>query len=126
MGLRAAFMVNTVVGLVFGVGFALVPGLVLSIFGIKYDNGTIYVGQVLGATLIALSTITWFAKESSDWKLVRAILAGLLIFEVIGLVATVLAVLGGVTNALGWFIVLVLVTQALPRIYFLFVKPVGK
>ena len=126
MGLRAAFMMNTVVGLVFGVGFSLVPGLVLSIFGIKYDNGTIYVGQVLGATLIALSTVTWFAKESSDWKLVRAILAGLLIFEVIGLVATVLAVLGGVTNALGWFIVLVLLTQALPRVYFLFVKPVGE
>lgn len=124
MGLRTAFMVNTIVGFVFGVGFVLVPGLVLSIFGVAYDHGTILVGQLFGGALIALSVITWFARESSESRLVRAILMGLLSFDVIGVVVSVLAVLGGVMNALGWFIVAIFIFEALPRIYFLVVKPV--
>ena len=125
MGLRAAFMVDTILGLVFGVGFVVAPGVLLSIFGVEYDVGTLYVGQLLGAAFIALTVIVWFARESSDWRLVRAILMGLLIFDVIGVVVSVVAVLGGVMNELGWLVVAVLLLPGLGKIYFLFVKRVS-
>ena len=126
MGLRTAFMVDTILGVLFGVGFVVVPGLVLSIFGVTYDHGTILVGQLFGAALIALTVIVWFAKDSSDSRLVRAVLMGLLAFDVIGVVVSVLAVLGGVMNALGWIVVAAFLLPGLGKLYFLFVKPVGE
>ena len=126
MGLRTAFMVDTILGVLFGVGFVVVPGVLLSIFGVAGDPGTILVGQLFGAALIALTVIVWFAKDSSDSRLVRAVLMGLLVFDVIGVVVSVLAVLGGVINSLGWIVVASFLLPALGKIYFLFVKPVSE
>ena len=123
MGVRTAFMVDTILGLVFGIGFVVAPGALLSIFGIAYDVGTLYVGQLLGAAFIALTVIVWFARDSSDTRLVRAVMMGLLVFDVIGVVVSVAAVLGGVMNELGWLVVAVLALPALGKLYLLLMKP---
>ena len=125
MGLRTALTVDTILGVVFGVGFVLAPGALLSFFGIAYDVGTMYVGQMLGAAFLALSVITWFARESSDSRLVRAVLIGLLVFDVIGVIVSVVTVLGGIMNEVGWLIVALLVLPALGKIYLLFARRVG-
>jgi len=123
MNIRAMLTVNTLLGLFFGIGFLLLPGFVLPTFGMSANPATMLMTQLLGAALIGLSVAVWLVKDGSLTPQVRAIVIGLLIFNVLGFIVSLLAVLTGVTNAVGWILPAAFLIEALPRVYFLFVRP---
>ena len=123
MNIRTALTINTVMDLLFGIGFLLLPGFLLQLFGMSSAPEIAFIAQLLGAALIGIALIVWLVRDSGYSPPVRAILIGLLIFNVLGFTVSLLAVLTGVMNAVGWIIPAAFLLEALPRVYFLFINP---
>lgn len=123
MKLSYLLIFNAVVALIFGICFVLVPATVLSIYGITPNPGVSLAGQFFGVALIGIGLVTWLARNVVDSTARRAIILGLLISDVVGVIVAVLGTLSGVTNAVGWSTVGIYLLLALGYAYFQFMKP---
>lgn len=123
MNIRVLMIVNTFVAGLFGIGFVLIPGQLLSQYGITTDAALALIGQLLGATFIGFAVLTWAARNTTDSEARRAIILALFVGDVIGFIVALIAQLGGVVNALGWSTVAIYLLLAFGWGYFLFTKP---
>ena len=120
----STFMViYAVVSAAFGLGFVLMPGQILPIYGVEPDAALRLIGQFFGAVLISLALLTWLVRNLSDSDTRRAIVLALFVGETIGFILALLGQLKGVFNALGWSVVVVYLFFALGLAYFQFSKP---
>ena len=125
MKLRTLMVINAIAAAVFGVSFVLWPGQVLSQYGHSADAALEYVGQLVGAALIAFAVLTWSARSAPDSVARRAILLAMFIGDATAFIVALIAQLGGVENELGWSTVSIYLLLALGFGYFRFVKPAG-
>jgi uncharacterized membrane protein len=120
----STFMViYAIVSAAFGLGFVLMPGQILPIYGVEPDAALRLIGQFFGAVLISLALLTWLVRNLSDSDTRRAIVLALFVGETIGFILALLGQLKGVFNALGWSVVVVYLFFALGLAYFQFSKP---
>ena len=120
----STFMViYAVISAAFGLGFVLMPGQILPIYGVEPDAALRLIGQFFGAVLISLALLTWLVRNLSDSDTRRAIVLALFVGETIGFILALLGQLKGVFNALGWSVVVVYLFFALGLAYFQFSKP---
>ena len=66
MTLRTLMVINAVVACVFGVAFVLLPWLVYSLYGVESSEQLNYVGQLFGATLLAIALISWPMRNVTE------------------------------------------------------------
>ena len=66
MKLSTLMLVNALVAAVFGVGFIVVPGQVMSAYGPEVTPQLEYVTRLFGAALLAFAILTWTARNSPD------------------------------------------------------------
>lgn len=123
MKLSNLLVINTIVALLYGISFVLVPATVLSIYGVTQGPAVELLGQYFGVALIGIGLLTWFARNVADSEAQRAIILALLISDVIGVIVSVLGTVSGVMNVVGWSAVGIYVLLALGFGYFQFVKP---
>jgi hypothetical protein len=116
-------VIKAIVCLVFGIPLLLVPGLLLSFYGITLGPGGVFMARVYGASLLGNLMLTWFARNAEDSEARRAIVLDLFIYDAIGFVVALLVQLSGLMNVLGWSIVAIYLLLALGYGYFQFVKP---
>src|SRR5262245_33314650 len=96
MKLRYVFILNAVVALIFAVGLLLAPKTMLGIFGLSVGGGVTanasvnFVTQLLGATLIGLGLLSWFAGGMTDAGARRSVVTSFFVFEVVGFALTLL------------------------------------
>ncbi len=122
MNLRNLFILSAVVGLVFGLGFLIFPDQLLQLYGVELSEAGLYVGRLMGAVFIGVGVITWQARYSNDSLARRAIVAGLFIDFLLGLVVSVMMMFSGLVNALGWSTVIIYLFFTLGYGYFQFIK----
>ena len=123
MKLSYLLIFNAVVALIYGICFVLVPATVSSIYGMTPNPGISLTGQFFGVALIGIGLVTWLARNVVDSTAQRAIILGLLISDVVGVIVAVLGTLSGVMNAVGWSAVGIYLLLALGYAYFQFIKP---
>jgi hypothetical protein len=102
MNIKALFVVHSIIALVFGVAFVLVPAQVASIYGATVTSGGIFIGRMFGSSLLTFAAILWLARDSQDSAARRALVLGFFITFIIGAIVAAQGVLTGVVNALGW------------------------
>ena len=102
MRLNILMVINAVVAGVFGAAFVLIPGQVVSWYGVTADVQLVYVARLFGAALITFAVITWMARNAAASDARQAVVAGLAVGDIVGFVVALLAQLGGVVNSLGW------------------------
>jgi len=122
MKLNALMVVSAVVAGVFGLAFVLVPGQLVSLYGITADAPLRYIAQLFGAALLALAVAAWQARNATDTG-VRALVLGFAIGDTAGVVVALLGQLAGVVNALGWSTVVIYLFLALGFWYFALQRP---
>jgi len=122
MNLRNLFILSAVVGLVFGLGFLIFPDQLLQLYGVELSEAGLYVGRLMGAVFIGVGVITWQARYSNDSLARRAIVAGLFIDFLLGLVVSVMMMFSGLVIALGWSTVIIYLFFTLGYGYFQFIK----
>jgi hypothetical protein len=84
--------------------------------------GTV-IPQLFGAALIGYAVVNWFARNAKGDEALRAIILANLVADTVGFIVALLGQLSGLTNALGWFTVVIYLLLALGFGYFQFVKP---
>lgn len=107
MTFRTLLVIKAIVCLVFAVPFLLAPSLLLRLLGATVCAGGLFTAREYGAALIGTFLLTWFAKRVTANDAKGAVLLDLLVYDAIGVVISLAAVLGGVLNALGWGVVVV-------------------
>ena len=123
MKLSTLMVVNALVAAIFGVGFVVVPGQLMSLYGPEVSPQLVYVARLFGAALLGFAVLTWTAKNAPDSDTRRAILLALFVGDGIGFVVALIGQIGGVMNALGWSTVVIYLLLAIGFGYFCFAQP---
>lgn len=123
MKLHTVMVINAIAGIVFGLGFIVVPAQTLSLYGHAPTAILSYMAQLLGTALLSFGLLTWAARNSHDSEARRAILLALAVGYTIGFVLALIAQIRGVENFLGWSTVATYLLLALAFGYFRFAKP---
>jgi hypothetical protein len=119
MTFRTLLVIKAVVCLVFGVFLLAAPGSLFGILGGTLNPGGRFTAREYGAAMIGTLLLTWLAKDVQARDARRAILLDLLVYDAIGVVITVAAVLSGVLGMLGWGVVVVYLFFAIASGYVL-------
>jgi len=122
MKLRTLMIINTIVAIVFGLSFIIIPTQVYSLYDITADEQLIYMARLFGTALIGFGILTWMARNATDSDARKAIVLALFIADSIGFVVALLGQLSNVVNALGWSTVAIYLLLALGFGYFQFFK----
>lgn len=123
MNFKSFMFVYALVSILFGLGFVLAPGFVLSIYGVETGLAFRYIGQLFGAALVSLAVLAWSLGRAPASETRRGGVLALLVGEVLGLVLAVIGQLAGALNVLGWSVVAVYLLLAAGLAYFYFIKP---
>ena len=116
-------VLNAVFGLIFGIGFVLIPTTVVNLYGVTPGPAVNLVGQFFGVELIAVGLLSWLARNVMDSEAQGAITLAFLVSNVIGLIISIIGTLSGVLNTFGWSAVVIYLVLSLGYAYFQFMKP---
>lgn len=122
MKLKTLLVIKAVICLCLGLPILFVPGFVYSIFGITLAVGGIFAAREYGASLLGNLMLTWFARNSQESDARWAIVLALFVYDAIGFIISLIAVLAGTLNPLGWVVVAIYLFLALGFGYFLIPK----
>lgn len=119
MNVRTFLKVSAVCTLLFGAAMSLIPGWLMGLYGIGLDGGGLYLARLLGTSWLGFAAFTWLSTGLAGAQLRAAVLPSLCIFFGLGALALLYGPLAGVTNVLGWAIVLVSAVFFAGHAYFL-------
>jgi ABC-type transport system involved in multi-copper enzyme maturation permease subunit len=126
MTLRNFLMVAAILGFVFGLGFVIMPQVVLGLYGVTVEPAGLFLTQLLGAALLGYGVLNWLASSlNENAPGMRPILLSGLAANGVAAVLSLFAQIGGQTgaNALGWSTVVIYLLLALGFAYFAFMRP---
>lgn len=124
MKLSTFLLVKAIICIVFGIGFAVVPAAVGSIYAITPDPDGLIMTRFFGATFLGIGLILW-SSRNTEWDVLKGITLSLCIADTVGFIAALLGQLSGNVNAMGWINVALWLIFALGLGYFYFLKPVN-
>ena len=122
MKLGNLLMAGAVVTLIFGLSLVLIPGTLLSLYGITVNEAGILLARLFGAAFLGFTVLNWSARYAADDQVLRGIVLANLIMDAIGFIVTLLGQVAGLANALGWSSVALYLLFGLGFAYFQFVK----
>lgn len=105
MNLRLLLTINAIVALAHGIGFILLPALLLSFYQIAGNVGAEFMGQLFGAQLLVVAVITWKARDFQSLDATMAVVLANLVADAVGTALSARAVLTGVSGIMGWLAV---------------------
>ena len=124
MNLKTLMIIKAIVCIVLGMILLFVPGFLYSLFGASLNDAGMFAGREYGAALIGGFLLTWYARNAAESQARRAIILDLFIYDAIGAVISLIAILSGVLNPLGWAVFALYLLLAIGFGYFWFLKPV--
>ena len=126
MTFKNLMVIKALVCLGFGILLLAIPDKLLSIFGATLGEAGMFTAREYGASLFGNLFLCWFAKSAGESDARRAIILALFVYDLIAFVMTVITVISGVLNPLGWSIVFIYLFFTLGFGYFLVKPPVVK
>ena len=114
--------IAAVVGLVFGLGFLILPDQLMSAYGVDLGEAGSWVARYLGSAFIGIGVLTLLARNAGKSEALDAILTGSFVLAITGLIVAFLDGINGVSNSLTWFTVVIYVYLTVGFGYFRFMK----
>jgi hypothetical protein len=74
----------------------------MSLYGATLDASGAFMAQLFGAAFILLGLLLWLMRNTSEASTVKAFSISLFFGDAVGFVVSLMAVLNGVVNGLGW------------------------
>lgn len=99
--MNAVLSATGLLALLFGAGQLLIPGLLLSIFGVRLDVNADLFARALGGAYLGYAVVNWQARAGEP-RMQRAVVLADLIVAASGLVISLFAIALGNGNALMW------------------------
>jgi len=113
--------IKAIVSLAFGIALALLPVVLMGLYGVTLDPAGAFMARLVGACLIGIGLICWLGKSVAD-DAQRAITLALFIGDTVGFIVALVGQLSGLMNALGWMVVAIWLLLALGNGYCRFLK----
>jgi hypothetical protein len=125
MNLRRLITLKAVVAMLFGICFAVVPGPLAAVYGLRLDGAGTFVAKLFGASLLGFGVLNWWARRAnaSDAGSLRPIILANLVADGLGFGLSLLNQVFGWSgiNAFGWVTVAIYLLLAVAFAYFGFV-----
>ena len=102
MKLQTLMIIKAAVCLCLGVPILLAPIFLYSLFGASLNPGGVFAAREYGASLIGNLMVTWFARNAIESEIRRTIALALCVYDAIGFVITLIALITGALGPLGW------------------------
>ncbi len=122
MKFKTLMIIKAVVCIGLGIPILIVPKFFYSLFGVSLDSAGVIPAWEYGASLMGNFFLTWFARKSEESIARRALIVGMTVYNTIGFVVMLIAVINGSANLLGWSAVALYLFFALGFGFFL-IKP---
>ena len=122
MKLKTLLIIKAIVCLCLGIPILLFPNFTYSIFGATLAAGGVFAAREYGASMMGNLMLTWFARNSQESDARWAIILALFVYDAIGVIVTLVAILSGALNPLAWLVVILYLFLALGFGYFLLPK----
>ena len=122
MKFKTLMTVKAVVCLGFGPVLLFFPAWILGLLGTAYGTGAALTAREYGAALVGNLLLTWLARKAEDSVARQAIIWNLFVYDAIALIATLVLLLTGVLNWLGWGIAFVYLFFTIGFGYFALLK----
>lgn len=122
MKLKTLLIIKAIVCLCLGIPILVVPNFVYSIFGATLAAGGVFAAREYGASMMGNLMLTWLARNSQESEARWAIVLALFVYDAVGFVVSLIAILSGAINPLGWLVVALYLLLALGFGYFLLPK----
>jgi hypothetical protein len=120
MKLSTFAMIITILAAAFGLAFIFIPAQVATFYGVSQDTAGLWVTRYFGAALLFIAMIYWsYSHVSPSAKSWPKLLMFSIIYDVIQLILTAIALLNGVGNSNGWSSVVLYAVLAIGSVYFL-------
>jgi hypothetical protein len=116
------FVLRAVIALAYALLALIVPGWLLSLYGIDGEPGALLMARFVGVELLAVGLLLLFARNLEHQPTLRIIMGSFLAAELVGMGVAIVGTLAGPFNALGWTIVLIYGSMSLGYAYFLLAK----
>ena len=121
MKVSTFLVIKAVVSLLFGIGMALLPSVLMNLYGVSLDSSGVFMTRTVGACLIGIGLICWLGKDLANDGL-KAITLALFVADTLGFIFSLMAQLAGLMNTLGWMTVIIWLLMALGNGYCRFLK----
>lgn len=118
MGLKTFLIIHTVICLIFGLLCTAIPTIFEPLYGIVLNPVGEILARWLGAALIGLGLITWFAREAEKSDLKSGILLTILVVDIIGASVAFWGQTTSIMNDWGWSLVTIWILLAVGFGYF--------
>lgn len=122
MKLNTLFLMNAIVAFISAIGFIVMPGIILPLYGVTPTPTDIVFARMLGGEFLSYAALTWIGRNLTEYKGQKAIVLGCLIGFSIGFVALWIGQCAGVFNILGWSLAAVYFLFSAGYAYFLFAE----
>ena len=102
MKLGSFLAFNSVVLMVFGVGFILLPDTMTALYGAELSTVGLMLARLLGAAFLGFGILRWTARKAEPGELLSALVLAGFVEDAIGFVVLLMAQMAGLMNAMGW------------------------
>lgn len=125
MRLRTLLIIGMIIAFLFGLALLLGPAIIVKFFGLPGTPAEALLGQLIGAGLIGVGIVSWFARDLADSAALQGTVLGLFITAAIAFIVSLLAVLGKtvVRGGNAWVAVILFLVFAVGFAYFQFFGP---
>ena len=124
MRLRAFLLAGTVLSLLFALALLLGPATILKFFGLTSGATEVLLAQLMGAGLVGVALMSWFAKDLTDSQASQGTMIALLATAAVAFVVTLLGILAKVPKGnTAWIAVVLFLAFTLGFAYFQFLGP---
>jgi len=119
MKLKTLLIIKAAVCLCLGIPILIVPNLIYSIFGAALTAGGVFAAREYGASMMGNMMLAWFTRNSQESEARWVIILALFVYDAVGFIVTLLAIISGDLNSLAWLVVVVYLFFTLGFGYFL-------
>jgi hypothetical protein len=102
MNFKVLVSIKAVICLLFGLGFVFIPLTVASYYGMDMGAGGQLMAQFFGAAFLLIGLLLLSARGVSEYSAQKPFMAAIFVGDMAGFVVSLLAVLDGIMNSLGW------------------------
>lgn len=119
MKLKTFISIHSILLFLFGLGFLLLPAMVLSVYGTSSNSTGLLTARVFGICTIELSVIIWFCRKELGSRILKTLIILLFLGKALAFTLTLHAQISGIFNLLGWTNVALYLLFAFEYGYFL-------
>lgn len=102
MRFNTLLLLAGLLALAFGLGFLLLPGAVLPLYGVEPAPATVMIARFFGVALVHLGLALYLVRETRDAAIQRGLALSGVVGSAAGVAVALTGVLGGLVNDLGW------------------------